>query len=205
MMPCTQSTFSCCTSLLKRSIVSLGELSSSMTSSILRPAMPPAALNRSVAHWVARMPFSPGAAAIPERGARMPMRTGLFCAIAGATTSPDAANTPTAAADLSRLRRDRNMDSSLDDYCACGSPQTKASMSSPVSFQSLSRLAMTERLAKLYRPLPVVQAIEQDGERELLRALALVGPLEAESGEALDLVVLVEPLAIDRDDEPVDG
>ena len=25
MMPCTQSTFSCCTSLLKRSIVSFGE------------------------------------------------------------------------------------------------------------------------------------------------------------------------------------
>jgi len=88
----------------------LHELSSSMTSSILRPAMPPAALNRSAAHWVARMPFSPGAAAMPERGARIPMRTGLFCAIAGATASPDAANAPAAAADLSRLRRDRDME-----------------------------------------------------------------------------------------------
>jgi len=52
----------------------------------------------------------PGAAAIPERGAKIPMRTGLFCAIAGATTSPDAANAPAAAADLSRLRRDRDME-----------------------------------------------------------------------------------------------
>jgi hypothetical protein len=38
------------------------------------------------------------------------MRTGLFCAIAGATTSPDAANAPAAAADLSRLRRDKDME-----------------------------------------------------------------------------------------------
>ena len=41
MMPCTQSTFSCCTSFWKRSMVSLGDVSSSITSSILRPAMPP--------------------------------------------------------------------------------------------------------------------------------------------------------------------
>jgi hypothetical protein len=44
MMPCTQSTFSCCTSLLNRSIVSFGVDSSSITSSTLRPPMPPAAL-----------------------------------------------------------------------------------------------------------------------------------------------------------------
>ena len=73
MMPCTQSTFSCCTSLLKRSIVSFGEDSSSITSSTLRPAMPPWALKRSTAHCVARMPLTPGAAAMPERGARMPI------------------------------------------------------------------------------------------------------------------------------------
>ena len=41
MMPCTQSTFSCCTSFWKRSMVSLALVSSSTTSSILRPAMPP--------------------------------------------------------------------------------------------------------------------------------------------------------------------
>src|SRR5262245_49068200 len=39
---------------------------------------------------------------MPERGARMPIRSGLFCAIAGANT-PDAA---TADADATNLRRD---------------------------------------------------------------------------------------------------
>jgi hypothetical protein len=62
-----------------------------------------------------------------------------------------------------------------------------------------------ERLRELYRALFVAQAIEENGEGELLRAVSLVGPLEAESGEALDLVVLVQPLAIGRDDEAVDG
>src|SRR5262247_2105868 len=61
-----------------------------------------------------------------------------------------------------------------------------------------------EWLGELYRALLVAQTIEQNGEGELLRAFALVGPLEAESGEALDVVVLVEPLAVDRDDEAVD-
>src|SRR5262249_6350260 len=42
------------------------------------------------------------AAAMPERGARMPIRSGLFCAIAGANT-PNAA---TADADATNLRRD---------------------------------------------------------------------------------------------------
>src|SRR5215510_14309267 len=50
-----------------------------------------------------------------------------------------------------------------------------------------------ERPGKLYRALPVAQTIEQNGERKLLRAVALVGPLEAESGEALDLVVRALP------------
>jgi hypothetical protein len=104
--------------LLKRSIVSLGEDSSSITSSILRPAMPPWALKRSTAHCVARMPFSPGAAAMPERGARMPMRSGLACAIAGALT-PETESAPTAAADFNRLRRERAMTlSSLGFRCA---------------------------------------------------------------------------------------
>src|SRR3984893_5804804 len=113
MMPWTQSTLSCCTSRLKRSIVSSGVDPSAIASSILRPAMPPFALKRSAAHCAARMPFSPGAAAMPERGARMPMRTGLFWAMAGANVAPEAANAPEAAADLSKLRRDTDMSSSL--------------------------------------------------------------------------------------------
>ena len=77
MMPCTQSTLSCCTSFWKRSMVSLGEVSSSITSSILRPAMPPPALNFSTAHSVALRPLMPGLAAMPVRGARMPILHGL--------------------------------------------------------------------------------------------------------------------------------
>ena len=38
------------------------------------------------------------------------MRTGLFCAIAGANTSADAVSAPTAAADLSKFRRDSVME-----------------------------------------------------------------------------------------------
>src|SRR3954447_2417280 len=59
------------------------------------------------------MPLRPGAAAMPERGARMPTRSGLFCAMAGLNTRPDADTTPTAAADASRLRRVTGMVSSL--------------------------------------------------------------------------------------------
>src|SRR6059058_3123229 len=61
-----------------------------------------------------------------------------------------------------------------------------------------------EWFAELDRPLLVAQAIEQDGERKLLRAVALVAPLETESGEPLDLVVLVELCAVDRYDETID-
>src|ERR1700730_13766823 len=122
-MPCTQSTFSCCTSLLKRSIVSLGEDSSSITSSILRPAMPPCALKRSTAHWVARIPFSPGAAAIPDRGARMPMRTGLFCAMAG----PVIVIALAAAADCSSVRRETLI--GFPPYCLVRGPLRRAFVS----------------------------------------------------------------------------
>ena len=51
-----------------------------------------------------------------------------------------------------------------------------------------------ERLRQRDRALLVAQVIEQDRERELLRAFALIGPLEAVFGEPLDLVVLVERL-----------
>jgi hypothetical protein len=120
--------------------------------------MPPAALKRSAAHCAARMPFSPGAAAIPERGARMPMRTGLFWAMAGANVAPEAANAPEAAADLSKLRRDTDMSSSL--------------------VVVISFLAADERIDLLARQFPVVIQIGDyrfhERLRELYRAL-LVG------------------------------
>src|SRR5947209_5785317 len=49
---------------------------------------------------------------MPERGARMPTRSGLFCASAGANTPPDA-KVPMAAAEPSNLRREIAMVSSL--------------------------------------------------------------------------------------------
>src|SRR5262245_47479275 len=61
-----------------------------------------------------------------------------------------------------------------------------------------------ERLREPDRALPVAELFEQDGERELLRALALVSPLEPEFGETLDLVVLVKRPAIDRHHKAVD-
>src|SRR5262245_3337430 len=50
---------------------------------------------------------------MPARGARIPIRNGLFCAIAGANTPPDTDTAPTAAADASSLRREIAMPSSL--------------------------------------------------------------------------------------------
>src|SRR5882762_6848076 len=60
-----------------------------------------------------------------------------------------------------------------------------------------------ERFGQAYRPILVGEAVEQDRKRELQRAVTLVGPFEAELGKALDLVVLVEPLAVDGHDETV--
>src|SRR5215813_13417034 len=232
MIPCTQSTFSCCTSRLKRSIVSLGEDSSSITSSILRPAMPPWALNFSVAHWLARIPFSPGAAAMPERGARTPMRTGLFCAMAGAETSPDAASALAAAADLSSVRREMAMDvlpatSHRGPFlCLPRHVSDKQRLRAAPSHSALLGLAdesrylfgaerpvvveigddrLHERLGEADRPLLVAQVLVEDRQRELLRAFALIGPFEAIPGEALDVIMLVELPAVDRHDQPIDG
>src|SRR5262249_2543233 len=101
----TQSTLSCCTSFWKRSMVSLGEVSSSTTSSICRPAMPPALLKRSTAHSVALRPLMPGLAAMPARGTRMPSRNGFAWAMAGANTRDDAARAPVAVIDLRIARR----------------------------------------------------------------------------------------------------
>src|SRR3974390_3747972 len=51
------------------------------------------------------MPFSPGLAAMPERGARMPIRTGLFWAMAGENISPAADSAPMTAVPCRSLRR----------------------------------------------------------------------------------------------------
>ena len=46
--------------------------------------------------------------------------------------------------------------------------------------------------------------IVENGKRKLLRARAFIGPLEAPFGELLDVVVLAERTAVDRDLETVD-
>src|SRR5262249_9116577 len=50
----------------------------------------------------------------------------------------------------------------------------------------------------------VAEMVVENGERQLLRAISLVGPLEAEPGEPLDLVMLVELFAVSRDEKAVD-
>jgi hypothetical protein len=90
----------------------------------------------------------------------MPMRTGLFWAMAGANVAPEAANAPEAAADLSKLRRDTDMSSSLGMVVV------------------ISLLAADERIDLLARQFPVVIEIGDyrfhERLRELYRAL-LVG------------------------------
>jgi hypothetical protein len=103
--PWTASTFSCRISRRKRSIVSFGLVSSSNTSSILRPAMPPSLFIRSVAHWTARIPHSPAVPAAPDRGAVIPIRSGLSCARAGAKTPGAAAARTPLPASLENSRR----------------------------------------------------------------------------------------------------
>src|SRR5215469_6526380 len=51
-----------------------------------------------------------------------------------------------------------------------------------------------ERRRQLDRALLVAEVIVQDRQRELARALALVGPFESIAGEPLDLVPRVERL-----------
>src|SRR6185437_14612391 len=62
-----------------------------------------------------------------------------------------------------------------------------------------------ERLRQGNGAVFVAEVVVENRKRQLLRALPLVGPLESVFGETFDLVVLVEPLAIDRDDETIDG
>src|SRR5712691_4870976 len=49
-----------------------------------------------------------------------------------------------------------------------------------------------ERRRKPNSPLLVAEVIVKDRQRQLLRAVALIGPLEAEFGEEIDLIVLDE-------------
>ena len=103
--PCTVSTFSCRIRRRSRSIVSFGLVSSSITSSNLRPAMPPSLFIRSVAHCTARMPHSPAVPATPERGAMIPILSGLSCAIAGENTCGAAAASMPVPASFEKSRR----------------------------------------------------------------------------------------------------
>src|SRR5262245_32643217 len=50
----------------------------------------------------------------------------------------------------------------------------------------------------------VAEVIVEDRQRQLLRALALIGPFEAVAGETLDVIVLIEPLAVDRHNQAID-
>jgi hypothetical protein len=53
--------------------------------------------------------------------------------------------------------------------------------------------------------ISVAGVVEQDRQRQLLRAVAIIGPLEAVFGEALHLVVLGQRTAVNGDDKAVDG
>lgn len=50
----------------------------------------------------------------------------------------------------------------------------------------------------------VAEVIVEDRQRQLLRALAFVGPLEAPGREGVDIIVLGEFARVDRDQEPVE-
>src|SRR2546427_741564 len=111
--PLTASTLSCSASLRKRSTVSFGLDSSSITSSSLRPRMPPAPLMRSVANCTPRSPDSPTGASTPALATRMPSRTGPLCARTGATSSGRAAAAAPAADSFKKWRRVQRMRSLL--------------------------------------------------------------------------------------------
>src|SRR5213592_18059 len=111
--PLTASTLCCSASLRKRSTVSFGLDSSSITSSSLRPRMPPAPLMRSVANCTPRSPDSPTGASTPALATRMPSRTGPLCARTGATSSGRAAAAAPAADSFKKWRRVQRMRSLL--------------------------------------------------------------------------------------------
>src|SRR5262245_25082296 len=173
--------------------------------------MPSLALKPSTAHCVARMPLRPGAAAIPARGARMPIRSGLFCAIAGANTPPDTDTAPTAAADASSFRREIAM--SFLPFCSglCLSrryirrmpPTSDRRLCRGLAFQKRFDLRsgqlpvvvkighhfFHETVGKRDRALLVAQKVIKDRKRQLLWAVPFIGPLKAVPCEALDVIV----------------
>ena len=59
-------------------------------------------------------------------------------------------------------------------------------------------------LGELDRAILIAEVVVENGERQLLRARAFVGPLEAPFGELLDFIMLGQSTAIDRDFETVD-
>src|SRR6476620_424126 len=62
-----------------------------------------------------------------------------------------------------------------------------------------------ERLRERDGAVLVAQVVVENGQSQLLRAFAFIGPFEAIPGEPFDLVVLVERAAVDRHDQSVDG
>jgi hypothetical protein len=62
-----------------------------------------------------------------------------------------------------------------------------------------------EGLGKRDRAILVAEMIVENGQRQLPRARAFVGPLEAPFGELFDFVVLGQPTAIDRDFQTVEA
>src|SRR2546427_5109812 len=111
--PLTASTLCCSASLRKRSTVSFGLDSSSITSSSLRPRMPPAPLMRSVAHRTRGRPERPGGASAPAWAARMRGRTGPLGARTGGTAGGRAAAAAPAADSFKKWRRVQRMRSLL--------------------------------------------------------------------------------------------
>src|SRR5262249_54999420 len=152
--------------------------------------------------------------------------SGLLCAIVGANT-PDTDRAPTAAVDFNSVRRDIAMTSlpcgrSGPILSLRVSKRPSATSATSVAHNPLSGRARAQKRVDLgaaqcpvvveisddrsherFRQhdgaLLVAEIVEQDRQRQLLRALALISPFEAELRQALDLVMLVERLAVHRD------
>src|SRR5690242_3713606 len=117
--PAIISTLSRSASLRKRSTVSFALVSSSTTSSTLRPRIPPDALTRSAHHWVVTSAHSPMLPSTPERDARTPTLTGPDCANEGTPASELAASAPPEIFRKS-LRLPTDIDPSLLTPCCFG-------------------------------------------------------------------------------------
>src|SRR5207248_2741076 len=121
---------------------------------------------------------------MPERGARMPTRSGLFCAGAGANTPPDA-KVPMAATEPSNLRREIAMvflpddprrgspvivDRSSDDRSAYSSKHGACLAASSHLRCHLGRGAGAQKTIDLRAgKRPIVVEVGDDGPHECLR------------------------------------